>query len=96
MKFYFHPKAEQEFNNSVDYYENRQAGLGIEFAEEVCASIDRIAQYPEAWSEMSANTRRCLVNRFPYGVIFQIKAGILRIIAVSNLQRKPNHWRDRL
>jgi len=96
MRYYFHPRADEEFDEAVRYYEDCQAGLGLEFAEEVYAAIGRVAEYPDAWSAMSQNTRRCLVNRFPYGVIFQIKSGMLRIIAVANLHRRPDYWRDRL
>ncbi len=70
MRFYFHPKAEVEFDKAVEYYEHCQSGLGLEFAEEVYASIARIIKYPAAWSELSKNSRRCLINRFPYGVIY--------------------------
>lgn len=96
MRFYFHPEAEQEFDKTVEYYEECQLGLGLEFAEEVYATIARIIQYPNAWSTMSQNTRRCLVNRFPYGMIYQIKSDILRIIAVANLHRRPGYWKDRV
>lgn len=41
MKFYFHPKAEAEFDRSVKYYEQCQPRLGLEFAEEVYATIGR-------------------------------------------------------
>ena len=74
MKFYFHEHAENEFDRAVEYYEDCRRGLGIEFAQEVYASIARIVQHPEAWSPMSKNTRRCLVNRFPFGVIYQLKS----------------------
>ena len=95
MRFLFHPQADDEFDQAVRYYENCQLGLGLEFAEEVYATVARISEYPEAWSPMSENTRRCLVNRFPFGVIFQIKNDILRIIAVANLYRRPGYWKDR-
>jgi len=42
MKFYFHPDAEAEFNTAVEYYEQFQEGLGLEFAEEIYATISRI------------------------------------------------------
>jgi len=96
MKFYFHPQADAEFDQAVQYYEDSQSNLGIEFAEEVYAAIVRICEYPDAWSVMSKNTRRCLVNRFPYGVIFQVKSGVLRIIAVANLHRRPGYWKNRI
>ncbi len=95
MRFYFHEYAETEFDRAVEYYEDISYGLGIEFAQEVYATIDRIIQYPDAWSLLSRNTRRCLVNRFPFGVIYQVKSGFVRIIAVADLRRRPEYWLDR-
>ena len=95
MRFHFHEHAEAEFDRAVEYYEDCRRGLGIEFAREIYATIDRIIQYPEAWSLMSKNTRRCLVNRFPFGVIYQIKSDSVRIIAVADLRRCPDYWLDR-
>ena len=96
MRFAFHPLAEEELDTAVAYYEECQVGLGIELAEEVYAAIGRISEFPNAWSKLSENTRRCLVNRFPYGVVFQIEKDLIRIIAVANLRRKPEYWKDRL
>jgi len=42
MRFYFHEYAEAEFDRAVKYYEDCRHGLGIEFAQEVYATIDRI------------------------------------------------------
>lgn len=96
MKFYFHPDAKEELDGAVTYYEQCQPGLGLEFAEEVYATIARIIEYPNAWSTLSKNSRRCLVNRFPYGVIYQIKSRTLRIIAVAHLHRRPGYWKERI
>lgn len=96
MKFSFHPEAKEELDGAVEYYEQCQAGLGLEFAEEVYAAIARIMQYPDAWSPLSKNSRRCLINRFPYGIIYQIKSHTLRIIAVAHLSRRPGYWKERL
>ncbi|MCM2359004.1 MAG: type II toxin-antitoxin system RelE/ParE family toxin [Geobacteraceae bacterium] len=96
MKFSFHPKAAEEFDEAVRYYEECQPGLGIEFAEEVYAAISCIRDYPNAWAPLSKNTRRCLVNRFPFGVVFQSTADSLRIIAIANLHRRPGYWRKRI
>jgi hypothetical protein len=96
MIFTFHPDAAAEFEMAVEYYEQFQPGLGLEFTEEVYAAINRIAQYPDAWSVLSKNSRRCLVNRFPYGVIYQIKPRSLRIVAVAHLNRRPDYWKDRI
>lgn len=96
MKFYFHPEAEAEFDRSVEYYEQCQPGLGLEFAVEIYTTIGRILQYPDAWFALSMNSRRCLVNRFPYGVIYQVKSNTLRIVAIAHLHRRPDYWTKRL
>jgi hypothetical protein len=96
MKIRFHPDAMMEFDAAATYYEERQRGLGLEFAEEVYAVIARIIEYPDAWSPLSRNTRRCLMNRFPYGIIYQMKSDVLRVIAVANLHRHPDYWQERL
>lgn len=95
MKFSFHPAAEKELNDAVDYYNECQSGLGLEFAKEIYHTIQNILSYPNSWAPLSENTRRCLINRFPYGVIYQtISEGIL-IIAVMQLNREPEYWKDR-
>ena len=96
MRFSFHPDADFEFDSAVEYYEQCQPGLGLEFAEEVYAAIARVIEYPDAWSAMSKNTRRCLTNRFPFGLIYQVKTNALRIIAVANLHRRPGYWKERI
>ena len=58
MNCFFHPKAAGELNEAVVYYEDCQPGLGLEFAEEVYATIARISEYPTAWTALSENTRR--------------------------------------
>ena len=48
MSFFFHPEAEEEFNQAIDYYEEIEPGLGYDFALEVYASINRSVEYPKA------------------------------------------------
>ncbi len=97
MNFLFHPEAQAEFAQAAEYYESCQPGLGLDFLEEVYAAIQRILAFPEAWTKLSANSRRCLINRFPYGVIYQIlNEDCIRVIAVMQLNQKPNYWQQRL
>jgi len=96
MKFAFHPDAEQELNQAVDYYNDGQPLLGWDFAREVHFTIQNILAYPKAWTPLSKNTRRCLVNRFPFGVIYQIVKDDIFIVAVMQLNRKPGYWQSRI
>lgn len=42
------------------------------------------------------DVRRCLVNRFPFGVIYSVEQGEIFILAVMHLRRHPDYWKDRL
>ena len=46
MNFSFHPEAEKEFNQAIDYYEDLQESLGLEYAQEIFDAIQRIIEYP--------------------------------------------------
>jgi len=96
MQVTFLAPARSEFREAVTFYNRQRGGLGLEFADEVKRTVERIIQYPEAWSLISERTRRCRVNRFPFGVIYQIRDDVLLIVAVMQLHREPNSWRDRL
>ena len=95
MPYYFHPDAEAELNAAINYYETCKIDLGLEFAGEVYKTIQRILEYPTAWPKLDGDIRRCLTNRFPFGIIYYQKDNKIIILAVMQLQREPNYWRSR-
>jgi len=95
MKYHFHPDAELELNASIDYYQKCKEHLGLEFADEVFRTIQRILEFPTAWQKLDGDIRRCLTNRFPFGVIYYQKNSDIIILAVMQLNRKPNYWKNR-
>lgn len=96
MNYSFHPEAKEEFFKTISYFEECQKGLGLAFSKEVFSTIQRIIHFPSAWSKFSKNTRRCLTNRFPYGVIYQMKGEEVVIIVVMQLNREPGYWDKRI
>jgi plasmid stabilization system protein ParE len=88
--------AEEEFAEAVDYHNEQCSGLGYEFAAEVKRAFDRIALFPEAWQIFSKRSRRCLLDRFPYGVLYKIDNDTIQVGAIMHLRRDPKHWRQRI
>ncbi len=88
--------AQIELNEAVDYYNYEMPGLGDTFLIEVLNALDRIAKFPEAWQICSERTRRCRLRRFPYGIMYQARKDGLLIVAIANLHRKPDYWKDRI
>jgi Plasmid stabilisation system protein. len=95
MTFSFHPEAEEEFNAAIDYYEEREIGLGYDFSVEVFSAIHNIISYPEAWPVVEDDVRRCLVNRFPFGVLYAVEQTGIVILAVMHQRRHPDYWKNR-
>jgi hypothetical protein len=44
---------------------------------------------------MSADSRRCRFNRFPYGLVYQVIDDEILILAVMHLHRYPTYWDHR-
>jgi toxin ParE1/3/4 len=95
MKIEFLEPAKNEFIDAVHFYNDQSEGLGYEFAVEIRRTIERIIQYPEAWPLLSKQARRCRTNRFPYGLIYQIRENYRLIVAVMHLSRNPVTWKKR-
>jgi hypothetical protein len=96
MSYRFHPEAEVELNLSIDYDESIEPGLGYDFAIEVYDTIQRVLEFPKAWTILDGEVRRSLVKRFPYGVLYSEDAGDILILAVMNLHRAPDYWKHRV
>ena len=96
MRIEVHDAAELEFAEAVTWYDGQSSVAGDQFLEEFQRAIQRIAAFPNAWPKISKNTRRCRLNRFPYGVVYQTRKNSIVIVAVMHLHRRPDYWRDRL
>ena len=88
--------AEEEFAEAVDYYNEQRPGLGFEFAAEVQRTFERIRRLPKAWPVFSSRSRRCLTDRFPFGVLYQVCDNCILVGAIMHLKRDPMRWQQRV
>jgi len=96
MTFVFHPEANAEFFEAIEYYEQCELGLGCDFSIEVYSAINTILKYPEAWPVLEDDIRRFLTNRFPFGILYTIEQNKIFILAVMHLHRDPDYWKHRM
>jgi plasmid stabilization system protein ParE len=96
MTFSFYPDAEVEFLEAIQFLDERQDGLGLEFAREVYSTIQRILYSPNSWPIYFGNNRRCFAHRFPYSIIYRVEDDHIIVWAVAHHAREPGYWTDRL
>ena len=89
--------ASDEFTDAVRWYEAQRPGLGAELFDAVVATIAGIERQPEigaaAWPD--PQTKRVLVERFPYQVVYRLEMNEIAIVAIAHLKRRPGYWQHR-
>jgi hypothetical protein len=96
LKVSFIASANVELDEAITYYDDQLPGLGFRFYGEVDAAIERIKHMPEAWTNIGPHTRRCILNGFPYALLYAIETDLILITAVAHLHRDPEHFKDRI
>ncbi len=96
MKIRILAVARTELLDAKEYYNNERAGLGFEFVVEFKNTLLRIAGFPAAWPQLSNRLRRCIMNRFPYSVIYELNHDCIRVVAVMHMRRDPKCWQNRI
>lgn len=96
MKVRFLSPARREFEEAVRYYESQKPDLGVDFRNEVKATLNRVVAHPQAWQSLAGDIRRCQMSRFPYGLIYESSATEVIVIAIAHLHREPGFWEQRV
>jgi len=91
-----HPEAGQELEAAALWYEARQSGLGDDFMDEFKRTLHRIAAAPQRWRKIRGDNRKLNFHRFPYAIIYSVRADTIFVKAVMHLHRRPFHWRGRV
>lgn len=91
------PEAADELVDAVEWYETRRTGLGAEFFGVVDAGMARVCSAPElapAWPNLP-RYRRLVLQRFPYLLVYEVRAEEVEFVAVAHTSRRPGYWADR-
>ncbi len=97
----FEPEAFDELLAAVLRYESQRAGLGNELRSATLHALGLIQDGPSRWSLVPGvptelGTRRVLLQRFPYGVIYMELPSEIRVLAFAHARRRPGYWRRRI
>lgn len=90
-----HPEAIEEAGAARQWYEARSPAAAEAFVAELDAAMDRIIKAPNQFGFYLHGTRRYLLHRFPYLVVYRQAETTIQVIAVAHGRRKPGYWKDR-
>ena len=88
--------AEQDIAEIVHWYDEQGRGFGAAFLEEVGRVVARLSRWPDYGPLVGARTRRVLLARFPYLLLYVPQQERIEITAVCHLSRHPRRWSDRV
>lgn len=88
--------AREEFLVAAERYEAELPGLGEEFIRDVERALERIATFPEHGSPHLAGTRRTVLRRFPFDVVYVVEPEGVLVVAIAHQRRFPGYWCGRL
>ena len=95
MRVTFAVAASAEVAQARRYYTVIAPALAEDFSQAVDHAVRRIVQAPLMWPPLTKRIRRCLLDRFPYGLIYRFDGEAIYILAVMHRRRKPGYWRGR-
>lgn len=90
MRARFVAAARREFLAEVVYYNQEEPAAAVEDA------TARALAFPFAGSPATKNTRRVLLKKFPFAVVYRPDAEGITVFALAHHSRRPGYWQSRV
>ncbi len=94
-KLSIRPKAEQDIQKIVEYYDDFTPDLADDFLAELDTIYTYILQNPRAYQKRLNDIRGVFLKRFPIGVYYKIYSKKIVVISVLHTSRSPEKWQAR-
>ncbi len=92
-----HEEAAVEYDAAFDWYLERSPDAALKFDTEFDRAVAEIVQAPRRWANGPHHTRRFLLRKFPFILIYRERDGIaIQVLAVAHTSRKPGYWKGRI
>jgi plasmid stabilization system protein ParE len=89
------PEAQDDIDAAYQYYEQRLAGLGDRFLDELRQVVERVADHPALYGTVHQDIRAAPLRRFPYVVYYRPEPTRVLVIAVQHGRRSSSAWQGR-
>lgn len=91
-----HPSALSDLKSAIAWYLERSEPAAVEFVAEVDRAVALVVESPARWPSGEHGTRKFVLNRFPFAVVYREKLTTLQILAIAHGHRNPEYWKGRL
>ena len=91
----FHEEAAREFSAAVDWYFPRSEVVASRFVLQVTRAVQLISEAPQRWPNYSRDTRKFVLRRFPFLVIYRELPNVIQVLAIAHAHRRPGYWKNR-
>ena len=92
----FHPDARIDAIEAYDWYAGRSQKAADAFQEQLQDAGRAIQHSPERWANYLFGTRRYLMRRYPFVIVYRVAVDRIEIMAVAHGRQKPSYWKGRL
>lgn len=82
-----HPLVRADLSDAINWYEDQQPGLGLEFAADFLSHYRQLGSDAQVYSVRFASVRRLNLDRFPYGLFYVIRTPEIWLLAVLHASR---------
>jgi plasmid stabilization system protein ParE len=86
---WFHPLAQQELQESAEWYDKQRLGLGDEFVDAVVSRVSDICRDPRRFPFAHAGVRQALLSRFPFAIYYRHDPDRVSVLSVFHASRDP-------
>jgi toxin ParE1/3/4 len=82
-----HPLVRADISEAINWYEDQQPGLGLEFAADFLFHYRHLVRDAQLYAVRFADVRRLNLDRFPYGLFYVIRPPEIWLLAVLHASR---------
>jgi plasmid stabilization system protein ParE len=91
----FLPPAAEELAAAADWYRAHNPEAAEAFVRAIERAVRAVTDAPQRYPAYRLGTRRYILRRFPFAIVFRELADRVQIVAVAHASRRPGYWRGR-
>lgn len=95
----YHREARVDFDESFDWYAERNVGAAIGFASAVDHALNTILDDPTRFPLTHGGCAYCALKRYPFRIIFRNEPDKVPdkvvVVAIAHAKRRPRYWHGR-